>query len=87
MTHANLQEANLQETNLQDATLAKADLNGARLDSAGLNRANLKGAILSSAVGLTQTQLNVACVDEKTKLPPGLSRPAPCGPAKKKVRP
>ena len=76
-------QANLQDTNLQDATLARADLSGARLDSADLRRANFSGAILSSTIGLTQAQLNAACVDDKTKLPPGLNRPAPCSPAKK----
>ncbi|MFY4729827.1 pentapeptide repeat-containing protein, partial [Nitrospira sp. BLG_2] len=87
MTRANLQETNLQETNLQNATLAGADLSGARLDSADLSRANLKGAILSSALGLTQTQLNAACVDDQTNLPPELTRPAPCTSAKKRGKP
>jgi uncharacterized protein YjbI with pentapeptide repeats len=87
MTHANLQDTNLQETNLHNATLVHADLSGARLDSADLRRANLKGALLSSAIGLTQTQLNAACVDDQTKLPPELSRPAPCSPAKKRGKP
>ena len=87
MTHANLREANLQETSLQDTALAGADLSGARLDSADLRRANFKGAILSSVIGLTQTQITAACVDGQTKLPPELSRPAPCTPAKKRVRP
>jgi uncharacterized protein YjbI with pentapeptide repeats len=82
-SHSNMTHANLQDTNLQDATFVSSNLSGARLDSADLSRANFAGAILSSVIGLTQTQLNGACVDDKTKLPHGLSRPAPCSPAKK----
>ena len=62
------------------------NLSGARLDSADLRRANFTGANLSSAIGLTQTQLNAACIDDKTKLPPGLSHPAPCSSIKKEAR-
>ncbi|MBX3321199.1 MAG: pentapeptide repeat-containing protein, partial [Nitrospira sp.] len=85
--HSNLTQANLQEANLQNAIFEGADLSGARLDSADLQRANLKGAILSSVTGLTQTQLDSACVDDQTKLPVNLNRPAPCNPTKKQVRP
>jgi uncharacterized protein YjbI with pentapeptide repeats len=86
-SYSNLTQTNFQEANLQDATMAGADLSGARLDSADLRRANFKGANLSSVTGLTQTQLNAACVDDQTKLPPELSRPALCSSAKKnKVR-
>jgi hypothetical protein len=77
-THTNLTHANLQEANLQDATLSGADLTGARLDTADLRHANLRGANLTGAVGLTQAQIGSACLDEQTKLPPDLSRPAPC---------
>ncbi|MBL8053878.1 MAG: pentapeptide repeat-containing protein, partial [Nitrospira sp.] len=85
-SHANLTQANLQDTNLQDAMLNSANLTGARLDSADLRRANFKGATLSSVIGLTQAQLNGACVDDQTKLPPGLNRPAPCSSLKKEGR-
>jgi len=35
-------------------------------------------AFVSSVSGLTQAQLDTACVDEQTKLPAELNRPAPC---------
>jgi uncharacterized protein YjbI with pentapeptide repeats len=84
-SHATLTQANLQEANLQGATLSGADLTGARLDAADLHRATLHGANLASVSGLTQAQLDTACVDELTKLPAELSRPAPCGAATKKA--
>jgi hypothetical protein len=37
--------------------------------------ARFEGADLTNVVGLTQAQLSEACVDEKTKLPPGLTLP------------
>ncbi|HSQ51958.1 MAG TPA: pentapeptide repeat-containing protein [Nitrospiraceae bacterium] len=73
VTHANLQEANL-----RGATLSGANLTGAQLDKADLRRAILHGANLASVSGLTQAQLDTACVDEQTKLPAELNRPAPC---------
>ncbi|MFZ1804442.1 MAG: pentapeptide repeat-containing protein, partial [Nitrospira sp.] len=82
-SHSNMTHANLQDTNLQDAIFVSVNLSGARLDSANLHRTNFTSANLSSVIGLTQAQLNVACIDEQTKLPPGLSRPTPCSPAKK----
>ncbi len=66
-THANLTHANLQEANLRGATLSGADLTGAQLDKADLHRATLHGANLSLVSGLTQAQLDTACVDEQTK--------------------
>lgn len=86
-SRSNLSQANLQDTNLQVVTLTAVNLSGAHLDSADLCRANFTGVNLSSAIGLTQTQLNAVCADSQTKLPPELSRPAPCSPAKKRGRP
>jgi uncharacterized protein YjbI with pentapeptide repeats len=83
-SHATLTQANLQEANLQGANLSGADLTGAQLDAADLHRATLHGANLTSASGLTQAQLSTACMDEQTKLPADLSRPAPCATAKTK---
>jgi len=82
--HANLTHANLQEANLQEASFAGAELTGARLDAADLRHAHFQGANLSGALGLTQDQLNSACVDDQTKLPANLNRPAPCPPSKKR---
>ena len=46
-----------------------------RLD---LCNTNLQGADLSQAKNLTQEQINMACVDEHTKLLGGLTKPPPC---------
>ncbi len=90
---ANLQEANLTSANLQGADLSGAKLQGAKLWAAKLQRAilwsadlqkadlsgaNLQGTELRSAKGLTQEQLDQACGDTETKLPPNLSiKPCP----------
>ena len=68
LTGANLKKAKLSKAKLQNAILRDADLTGAKLDIA-----SLKGADLGSVKGLTQDQLDVACADEDTKLPPGLN--------------
>lgn len=49
-----------------------------------INKATLHGTDLSGVSGLTQTQLDTACVYEQTKLPTDLTRPPPCETAKKK---
>jgi len=69
----NLQEANLQRANLQRAFLVAADLKGTNL-----NGANLKGANLKGARRLSQDQVDGACVDEHTRLSPGLKKPRLC---------
>jgi uncharacterized protein YjbI with pentapeptide repeats len=84
--HANLTHANLQEANLQDASFPGADLTAARLDGADVRHTVFHGTNLSGALGLTQAQLDSACADEFTKLPPSLIRPAPCTPSKKARR-
>ena len=53
-------------------------LKGANFDGADLQGTRLEGARLTNVVGLTQPQLDKACVNERTLLPPGLSRPIPC---------
>ena len=83
LTRANFSEAQLQGANLDNAMLHlailhKAILQDASLQNAMLYQANLQGADLSNAKGLTQYQINMACMDQHTKLPPGLSRPKPC---------
>jgi len=75
---ANLQGADLLVANLQKANLAGAQLQGANLNGANLRGAGLKHTNLEGAESLTQEQLDEACGDEKTKLPPGLSiKPCP----------
>jgi uncharacterized protein YjbI with pentapeptide repeats len=83
LTRANFSEAQLQSANLDNAMLHLAILQKAMLDNASLQNAmlyqtNLQGADLSNVKGLTQNQINMACLDQHTKLPPGLSRPKPC---------
>jgi len=83
LTRANFTEAQLQGANLNYAMLHLAILQKAMLDNASLQNAmlyqtNLQGADLRNVKGLTQNQINMACLDQHTKLPPGLSRPKPC---------
>ena len=78
LQHANLQHANLQHANLQHANLQEADLSEANFQGADLSEANFQGADLSEATGLTQDQINTACLDADTRLPEGLRRPPPC---------
>jgi hypothetical protein len=81
LTGADLGGANLSGAELFDANLSGADLGGANLTDAYLNGANLSGAELfdanlSGVRGLTQEQVDSAEGDGRTKLPPGLTRPA-----------
>jgi uncharacterized protein YjbI with pentapeptide repeats len=83
LTRANFSEAQLQGANLDNAMLHlailhKAILHDASLQHAMLFQANLQGADLRNVKGLTQYQINMACMDQHTKLPPDLSRPKPC---------
>jgi uncharacterized protein YjbI with pentapeptide repeats len=70
---ASLQGANLYDAKLQGAQLSHAKLQGAQLSHAKLQGAQLKHANFQDAKGLVQKQLDGACGDEETKLPPGLS--------------
>lgn len=73
MSYANFSGASFRNTDLTGANLAHSDLSGADLTGAKLDITSLKGADLASVKGLTQDQLDVACADEDTKLPPGLN--------------
>jgi uncharacterized protein YjbI with pentapeptide repeats len=66
-------DVNLQREVERLATASRGNLQGAKLQ-----RADLFGANLIDTVGLTQDQVNTACVDEETRLPKGLTKPAPC---------
>ena len=48
------------------------------LSNADLQRASLRGANLGGALGLLQSQLDAACVDEHTTVPSDLHKPRPC---------
>ena len=90
LREANLRRANLREANLlraklgnadlrgadlQEAKLWNADLRGADLKEAKLVSADLRGANLTGARNLSQQQLDRACGDQTTKLPPNLTIP------------
>ena len=67
--------ADLRGSDLRYADLRRADLRGALLDGANLDRADLREAQLTSAMGLTEEQLNNAVGDGTTKLPSYIERP------------
>jgi len=73
--------ADLSGADLRGAYLIAADLTGARLDrtdliGADLRDARLHGADLSTALYVTQPQLNAALGDAATRLPAALQRPS-----------
>lgn len=70
---ANLWRAHLEGTDLSWAHLEGADFGFANLEGADLDWSYLKGADLTDATGLTQEQLDKACGDSLTILPPGLT--------------
>lgn len=84
---ANFDKAVLTGTNFTLANLSRANLGGVTLkgpinfDRAFMFLTNIEGVDLSTAVGLQQPQLDLACGDDKTKLPASVKKPAewPCG--------
>ena len=77
--------ANLDGVSLRHAYIARANFSGVNLAGVNLGgaymlRTRFEGADLSQAEGLIQKQIEIACGDDKTKLPDGLQRPAawPC---------
>ncbi|WP_300528696.1 pentapeptide repeat-containing protein [Maricaulis sp.] len=64
--------ASFRDTDLSDAVLVGTYFNASNLAGANLTGANLSGAYLSDVRGLTQHQLDRACGDADTLLPPGL---------------
>ncbi|MCZ6589016.1 MAG: pentapeptide repeat-containing protein [Alphaproteobacteria bacterium] len=88
LVDANLQRADFSGADLREAVLWNAEFQGARLMSADLRKAkfwqadlqgavlwnaDLSGAKLAKARNLSQQQLDRACGDVKTELPPGLT--------------
>jgi Pentapeptide repeats (8 copies) len=71
-----LRRANLRGAYLIGADLTGADLRLADLIGADLRGADLAGADLSTALFLTQFQVNAATGDRATRLPAVLTRPA-----------
>jgi pentapeptide repeat protein len=77
---ADLRRADLRSASLRSAVLVGADLRGldlgrADLTGADLRAADLRGTDLSSALFLTQPQLEAARGDEHTRIPSALRRP------------
>lgn len=73
---ADLRAANLRGALLIAADLRRADLRGADLIGADLRGADIRGADLTGSVFLTQSQLDAAKGDVRTKLPSALAVPA-----------
>ncbi|MGI6851180.1 pentapeptide repeat-containing protein [Mesorhizobium sp. 1B3] len=83
---ANFNKAVLSGVRFPLANLARADLSGAIFEGpidfgkAFMFLTRIEGLDLSAASGLEQAQVDIACGDAETKLPPGLTMPAswPC---------
>jgi uncharacterized protein YjbI with pentapeptide repeats len=73
---ADLRAASLRGAYLVGANLRRADLRAADLTGADLRGADLGGADLTGSLFLTQSQLDAARGDRKTRLPGSLRRPA-----------
>jgi len=76
LTRANLRGANLSRANLQGAILRWADLRGANLDGADLDDTDFRSADLGLVLGLYQSQLASAHLDQLTIFPKGLLLPS-----------
>lgn len=72
MSFADFTGVSFRNTELSGANLAGAKLDGADLTGARTWITSFLGTDLTHVKGLTQAQLDVACSDAKTKLPPGL---------------
>jgi len=84
LSGADFNKADLTKANLDDAMLHLADfenaddLREASLHRAMLYQAKFQGVDLTEVKELTQSQINMACLYGKTKLPTDLTRPEPC---------
>ena len=72
MSFANFANVSFRGTELSGANLAGANMEGADVTGAGTSITSFLGTDLRHVKGLTQKQLDVACGDAKTQLPPGL---------------
>ncbi|AVA20703.1 pentapeptide repeat-containing protein [Rhizobium sp. NXC24] len=98
LTNADFQKAELGRADFDKAVLTGTNFSLANLSRAALSGATIKGPVafsgafmfltriegldLSTATGLEQQQINLACGDKATKLPAGLTTPEswPCPP-------
>lgn len=69
---ATFARAMLNNADARGANFRRASFNGANVTRMNLEAADISGADLSTAQGLTQTQLDRACGDRRTRLPRGL---------------
>ncbi len=72
MSFANFRGASFRGTILDAANLASAKLDGADMTGARTSITSFSGTDLTRVKGLTQSQLDAACGDAKTKVPAGL---------------
>ena len=72
MSFANFTGVSFKDADLAGANMAGAKMKGADLTGAKTSITSFLGTDLRHVKGLTQAQLDVACGDAKTKLPPGL---------------
>jgi uncharacterized protein YjbI with pentapeptide repeats len=94
LNEAQFQGANLSGSNFNHAQLTEANMDGVMLHLATFNKtrfgenisfrdamlfnAQFKNVDLTKSEGLTQSQINMACLDPHTTLPNGLNLPRPC---------
>ncbi len=72
---ARFNRCDFRKADLRNATAVGTYFGSSNLSGANLSGANFSGANLSIARGLTQSQLNLACGDQSTKLPAGMTIP------------
>ena len=72
MSFADFRGASFRSTELSGANMAGARMDGADLTGAVTSITSFLGTDLRQVKGLTQKQLDLACSDKATKLPPGL---------------
>lgn len=77
MSFADFTGASFRGTELSAANMAGAKMDGADLTGAITSVTSFLGTDLRKVKGLTQKQLDMACSDSKTLLPPGL-KPRTC---------
>jgi len=70
--HARFERAQLAQADARGADFTRATFTHADVTRMNFENADLSGADLRNARGLTQTQLNAACGDRRTRLPRGL---------------
>lgn len=72
MSFANFTGVSFRNTELSGANMAGAKMDGADLTGAKTSITSFLGTDLRGVKGLTQAQMDVACGDAATRLPPGL---------------